>query len=126
MSQSPGEGYSWCMRPIGIVLGGWIFTAAGAVLGSVAGNPFGPRGLFAGAVAGGMGGIALVTEVFRRLGWLAPPHDHRARFMGLIGLCLAAPLARMTLDTPMTPILAAGLVGLAMLVGARWPARQRS
>jgi hypothetical protein len=114
------------MRPIGIVLGGWIFTAVGAVLGSVAGNLVGPRGMFAGAIAGGMAGIALVTEVFRRLGWLTPPHDHRARFMGLIGLCLAAPLARMTLDTPITPILAAGFVGLAMLVGARWPGRQRS
>ena len=114
------------MRPIGIVLGGWIFTAVGAVLGSVTGNLFGARGMFAGGIAGGMAGIALATEVFRWLGWLTPPHDHRARFMGLIGFCLAAPLARMTLDTPLTPLLAAGFVGLAMLVGARWPGRQRS
>lgn len=126
MLECPGGWYSYSMRPLGIVLGGWLFTAAGAIVGSALGSLFGPRTQFVVAVAGGMAGIALATEAFRRLGWLSAPHDHRARFMGLIGLCLAAPVAYMTLDTPLTPLLAAGFVGLAMLVGARWPARQRS
>lgn len=126
MLESSGEGYSYSMRPLGIVLGGWLFTAAGAAVGALLGGVFGSRAMFVASVAGGMAGIALATEAFRRLGWLTAPHDHRARFMGLIGLCLAAPVAHMTLDTAVTPLLAAGFVGLAMLVGARWPARQRS
>lgn len=114
------------MRSLGIVLTGWAFAAAGGFVGGHLGHLLGESGLFVGAIAGVMAGVALATEVFRRWKWLGPPHDHRARFFGLIGLALVAPVAVMYHDSPTIPLLAAGAVGVAMLVGAWWPTRQRS
>jgi hypothetical protein len=114
------------MRHLGIVLAGWLLAGIGAALGSLLGRIFGPQGLYIGAIAGAVGGIAAATDLLRWRGWLTPPHDHRARFLGLIGLAFAAPLASMGLNTPVILILATGLVGLGMLLGAHWPAKQRS
>jgi hypothetical protein len=114
------------MRLLGIVLTGWLLAGIGAALGSILGRIVGPQALYVGAIAGAVGGIAAATDLLRWWGWLTPPHDHRARFVGLIGLAFAAPLASMSLDTPVILVLTTGLVGLGMLLGARWPAKQRS
>lgn len=107
------------MRALGIVLTGWLLTLAGAKFGSVVGGLAGMAGMFAGAVLGGIGGIAGATELFRRWHWLAPPWDHRARFVGLIAFCLVAPLAGMTRHSPFTAELLVSLIGIAMLLGGR-------
>jgi hypothetical protein len=107
------------MRAIGIVATGWLLTALAGWLGSLLGGLAGPRGLFAGAVLGGVLGIAGATELFRRWQWLAAPWDHRARFIGLIGFCLVAPLAGMARHSPVIAILILALVGVAMWIGGR-------
>ena len=107
------------MRALGIVLTGWLLTLAGGKLGSVRGGLAGVPGMFAGAVLGGIGGIAGATELFRRWNWLAPPWDHRARFVGLIAFCLVAPLAGMTRHQPFIAELLVSLIGVAMLLGGR-------
>lgn len=107
------------MRALAIVLIGWLLTLAGAKLGSVVGGLAGASGMFGGAVLGGIGGIAGATELFRRWQWLAPPWDHRSRFVGLIAFCLVAPLAGMTRHTPVTASLIVSLIGVAMLIGGR-------
>ena len=107
------------MRALGIVLTGWFLALAGGKLGSIVGGVAGEPGMFAGAVLGGVLGIAGATELFRRWGWLAAPWDHRARFIGLIAFCLVAPLAGMTRHTPLTASLVVSLIGVAMLIGGR-------
>ena len=114
------------MRHLGIVLAGWLLAGMGAALGSMLGRIFGPQGPYVGAIVGAVAGIAGATDLLRWRGWLTPPHDHRARFVGLIGLAFAAPIASVNLHTPLIPILASGLIGLGMLLGACWPAKQRS
>lgn len=107
------------MRALGIVVIGWLLTLGGGKLGSLLGGLAGEPGLFAGAVLGGVLGIAGATELFRRWHWLAAPWDHRARFVGLIAFCLVAPLAGMTRHTPLTASLIVALIGVAMLIGGR-------
>jgi hypothetical protein len=107
------------MRAIGIVVTGWLLTALGGWLGSLLGGLVGSRGRFAGAVLGGVLGVAGATELFRRWHWLAAPWDHRARFIGLIGFCVVAPLAGMARHSVVLAVLIISLVGVAMLVGGR-------
>jgi hypothetical protein len=114
------------MRHIGLVLVGWGATALGGLVGGTVGRLVRPEGLYVGAILGAVAGVAAATDLLRSRGWLTPPHDHRARFVGLITLALAAPLAWMRLDEPLVPLLAAALVGVGMLIGAVWPARQQS
>jgi hypothetical protein len=114
------------MKRLGIVLAGWGATALGGLAGGVAGQLVSAEGRYVGMILGAMAGVAAATDLLRSRGWLTPPHDHRARFLGLIALALAAPLAWMRLDEPLVPLLAAALVGVGMLVGAIWPARQQS
>jgi hypothetical protein len=114
------------MQSLAIILTGWAFAAGGGLVGGLLGLLFGGDGLFVGAIAGVMAGIALATEALRRWWKLGPPHDHRARFFGLIGLALVAPVTVMFHERPLVPLAATGAVGLAMLIGARWPTRQRS
>lgn len=114
------------MKRLGIVLVGWGATALGGLAGSTAGRFVSTGGRYVGAILGAVAGVAVATDLLRSRGWLTSPHDHRARFVGLITLALAAPLAWMRLDEPLVPLLAAALVGIGMLVGAVWPARRQS
>ena len=106
------------MRHIRVVLLAWIVTGLGAVAGSIAGNAFGRRGMFIGAMVGGtlalLGAIRLLTS----LEWLDVERRRGGSIGGLVGFALASPLAVMNLHTPITPILVTSLVGIGVVLGA--------
>ena len=107
------------IRGVRLVLLTWACAGAGAVVGSILGNAFGERGLFAGAVIGG----ALATVGAVRLGarFRLLPRDRApsAAIGGLLGFAAAAFLAVQNLHTPVIPILVTSLPGLGALLGAR-------
>ncbi len=103
----------------------WLFLlmcgAAGflAVIGSILGNAFGKTGLMAGALIGGIAGVAVATAIaaWRRL--ISPAARGRVFAGGAIGFALAALIAGNNLWTPIIPVLSTALVGLGAIVGAR-------
>ena len=106
------------MRHIRVVLLAWIVTGFGAVVGSVAGNAFGRRGLFIGAMVGGTLALLVAIKLLGSLQWLDPERRRGGSIGGLVGFALASPLAVMNLHTPVIPILVTSLVGLGVLLGA--------
>ena len=106
------------MRPRLTLLLAWLLTGFCTVAVSVAGNAFGKRGLFAGAVAGGVAGVLLSVAIATRLGWLARAERFGATVGGLVGFAIAAPIAVLNLDTPVTPVACTALVGVGVLFGA--------
>lgn len=86
--------------------------------GSILGNAAGKTGLFAGAAAGGVLGVTAAVALAVRLRWL-PPATRLGAWLGGIGaFAVAAPIAVTHLDTPITPVVACGLVGAGVLLGA--------
>jgi hypothetical protein len=106
------------MKPIPVFLAGWALGGLGTVLGSMLGNTAGRTGLYAGAVVGGLMGIGAAVYIAVRLGWLDAVTRVGALAGGVVGFALAVPLAVRHLDTPVTPVLSAGLIGAGLLVGA--------
>ncbi|HEU0298830.1 MAG TPA: hypothetical protein VFR37_05230, partial [Longimicrobium sp.] len=107
------------IRGARLVLLAWGCAGAGAVVGSIPGNAFGERGLFAGAVAGGVVGTVGAVRLGARLRLLPRDLARGAAIGGLIGFAAAAYLAVQNLHTPVIPILASSLPGLGALLGAR-------
>jgi hypothetical protein len=82
------------------------------------GNAAGPLGLTVGAVLGGAGFLLATLVLATRLGWL-PPSERRGAFGGgLLGFAIAIPISLAHLHTPATPIMASGLIGAGVLLGA--------
>jgi hypothetical protein len=106
------------MKHLPVFLAGWALGGLGAVLGSMAGSAAGRAGLYAGAVVGGLAGVVAAVYAAVRLGWLEAAARGPAVVGGIVGFLLAVPLAVRHLDTPVTPILSAGLIGAGLLVGA--------
>jgi hypothetical protein len=89
----------------------------GAVIGSILGNAAGKPGLFAGAVFGGLLGIAIAVAALAKLRWFLP-EDRRGAFIGgIVGFAVAAPIAVTNLHTPVIPVLICGLAGVGLLLG---------
>ena len=106
------------MKPLGVLLLGWLITGAGALAGSILGNAFGSTGLKAGAVLGGLAGIGAAVSLSRRLGWLAGAESRGALLGGVIGFALAVPLTLLNMGTPLVPVASCALVGAGILLGA--------
>jgi hypothetical protein len=106
------------MQPLRLFVLAWLGSGLGAVLGSILGNAAGPLGLKVGAALGGAGFLLATVALATRLGWL-PPVERRGAFVGgLLGFAVAIPISLAHLDTPITPIMAAGLIGAGVLLGA--------
>lgn len=101
----------------------WLFllactlSVAGAFAGSVLGNAFGSRGLFAGGLVGGVAGVALAARIgrgrlfeARAFGWVL--------LGGVAGFGAAAWIATSNLHTPVIPLLSAALVGAGAVAGS--------
>ena len=96
----------------------WIVTGACAVIGSILGNAFSPRGLSAGALLGGVIGVFLSVSATIRFGWLPATARVGGILGGLVGFAVAAPIAILNLQSPVAPIASCALVGAGVLFGA--------
>ena len=86
-------------------------------LGSVLGHGVGQRGLFVGAIIGGIVGVAASVWLAARLDLLEGA-SYGATFVGgSIGFVVAAVIAVKNLRGPVIPLTAIGLIGLGALLG---------
>ena len=108
------------MKPLPVLLLVWLLSGLGAVAGSILGNALGPSGLYAGALIGGAGFVILAIFLAAALGWLPRPARGAAVVGGVIGLCVAAPIAVANLHTAITPVAVTSLAGVGALIGAGW------
>jgi hypothetical protein len=105
------------MRRIWLFLLVCVFNGALALIGSILGNFFGKTGLFAGAVLGGLIGVALAGLAARRLRLIDEGGYTRTVIGGSIGFAVACLIATSNLHTPIIPLLSEALVGLGAVIG---------
>lgn len=87
------------------------------LLGSFMGHSIRSVGIFAGAIIGGIVGVAAAVWVAARLRLLERA-SYSATFVGgLIGFVVAAVIAVKNLRGPVIPMAAVGLIGLGALLG---------
>ncbi|HEX9219166.1 MAG TPA: hypothetical protein VF858_01630 [Gemmatimonadaceae bacterium] len=102
----------------------WLFIVMcivgglGAAVGSVVGHSFGSRGLFIGAVVGGLLAVALVARFAAWRGWIAQSQWRMTTLGGMLGFLLAAFIATRTLSSPAGPVLSSLLIGTGAVLGA--------
>ena len=106
------------MKPLPVLVTLWLLPGFGAVGGSILGNAFGARGLFAGAVMGGVAATAAGIVLAVRMSWLPRATRLLATVGGFVGFAAAAGLAVTHLDGPVIPVLSCGLIGAGALLGA--------
>ena len=87
------------------------------LLGSFMGHSIRSLGLFAGALIGGIVGVAVAVWLASRLG-LLDRASYGATFLGgLIGFVVAAVIAVKNLSGPIIPLASVGLIGLGAILG---------
>src|SRR6266480_2200472 len=87
------------------------------LLGSFMGHSIPSIGLFAGAIIGGVVGVAAAVWLAVRL-QLLDRASYSATFLGgLIGFILAAVIAVKNLHGPLIPVASVGLIGLGAILG---------
>jgi hypothetical protein len=108
------------LKPLPVLLLVWALGGLGAVAGSILGNALGSTGLYVGAMVGGACSVSLATFLATKLAWLPPAVLGAATVGGILGLCIAAPIAVSNLHTPITPVAITSLAGVGALLGAGW------
>ena len=94
-----------------------VLDAICILLGSFMGHSIPSIGLFAGAITGGVVGVALGVWLANRLR-LLDRASYGATFLGgLIGFILAAVIAVKNLHGPLIPMASVGLIGLGAVLG---------
>jgi hypothetical protein len=87
------------------------------LLGSFMGHSISSIGLFAGAIIGGIVGVAVAVWLASRLR-LLDRASYGATFLGgLIGFVVAAVIAVKNLRGPIIPMASVGLIGLGAILG---------
>lgn len=87
------------------------------LLGSLMGHSIPRIGLFAGAIIGGIVGVAIAVWLAARLR-LLDRASYGATFMGgLIGFVVAAVIAVKNLHGPLIPMASVGLIGVGAILG---------
>ena len=86
-------------------------------LGSVLGHGVSGAGLFAGAVAGGVIGVAAALLLAARLHLLERAAYGAAFLGGVVGFAIAAIIAVKNLQGPLIPVASVGLIGLGVIIG---------
>jgi hypothetical protein len=88
------------------------------LLGSVLGNSIvRGGGLFAGAIVGGIVGVAAALLLAARFGLIDRAVYGAAFLGGVIGFIVAAAIAVKNLRGPVIPVMSTGLVGLGAIIG---------
>ncbi|MEZ4377032.1 MAG: hypothetical protein R3B35_01955 [Gemmatimonadales bacterium] len=95
-----------------------LCTGFGALLGALVGRPLGARTTMLTAMVAGTMALLTSLRLAATRGWMDPDRRKGGSIGGLVGLGLASPLAVMTLQRPAVLVVAVGLVGLGVLVGA--------
>src|SRR6476620_737896 len=103
-----------------------LFTGICVFLGSGIGNVVSERGLFVGALIGGVLGVLGSTRMAIRTTWIEPEAFGKAAMVGTIAFFLAAWIAVKHMDGPVMPVLSIGLAGLGVIAGREWSNRTRS
>ena len=86
-------------------------------LGSVLGHGVSRAGLFAGAAAGGVVGVAAALLLATRLGLLRRAGYGAAFLGGVVGFAVAAFIALRNLQGPLIPAASVALVGAGVIIG---------
>ena len=86
-------------------------------LGSVLGHGVSHAGLFAGAVSGGVFGIAAALYLSARLDLIERAAFGAAFLGGVAGFAIAAVIAVKNLHGPLIPVASVGLVGAGVIIG---------
>jgi hypothetical protein len=110
-------------RTVSIFLLVCLFTGICIFLGSGFGNVVSERGLFVGAVIGGVLGVLGSVRMAIHGGWLEREAFGKSSVVGIIAFLLAAWIAMRNLDGPVIPVLSVGLVGVGVLIGRYWARR---
>jgi hypothetical protein len=114
------------MKKVWLFLAMWIFGGLGAAVGSMVGHAFGSRGLFIGAVVGGLLAIALIAQFGVWRGWISKSQTSMTMLGAALGFLVAAVIATRTLSSPIGPILSSLLIGVGAVLGARLGSRSSS
>lgn len=96
-----------------------VLTGLGGALGSILGNSFGRRGLWAGGVIGGLVAAVVVARIATWRRWITPTQFWGTALGTAVGFVVAAAVAVNTLSSPVGPILSTTLAGIGALLGAR-------
>ena len=108
----------------------WLFVVScllsglGGAVGSILGNAFGSRGLWAGGVVGGLLAALLSARVAVWRRWVAPRQFGGTAAGTAVGFLAAALVAVNTLSSPVGPVLSTALVGVGALLGSRGERRR--
>ncbi len=86
-------------------------------LGSVLGHGIGRAGLFVGAVAGGIIGVAAALLLAARFNLLERAAYGAGFLGGVVGFAAAAVIAVRNLQGPLIPAASVGLIGLGVIIG---------
>lgn len=90
------------------------------------GNATGGRGLYFGAVVGGVLGVYLAVRLARRFGWIKTPQIRGTLLGGIAGFGVAVPITLTNMSSPVVPVLSCALAGVGALLGAHWAGKQAS
>ncbi len=93
-------------------------------LGSVLGHGVGHRGVFIGAIIGGLLGVSVATWLASRFGLLENARYGAVFLGGMIGFVAAAIVAVNNLRGPIIPIASVSLIGIGAVLG-KWLNRRR-
>ena len=102
----------------------WLFIIVCAVDGplivggSILGAAFGQRGLFAGAILGGVLGVIIATRIAVWRAWVSAQNQRNAMLGGIVGFAAAALIATNNLHTPLIPALSGLLIGAGAVIGS--------
>lgn len=110
------------MRQLRVILVTSALAGLGAGLGTLLGELFGGQGAFLGAMVGATLAILFAMKLLVSARWFDGDRRRGGTIGALCGLALAAPLARMNLDSPAVVALVASFIGLSVLLGAGWGA----
>jgi hypothetical protein len=94
------------------------------LLGSVLGHGVSNRGVFVGAIIGGILGVSVATWLASRFGLLEKARYDAVFLGGIIGFIVAAIIAVSNLRGPIIPIASVSLIGIGAVLGKRLSGRR--